>query len=90
MFRWILLLLVVVAVAAGLAVGALNPDSVTLDLAVARIALPLGALVLCALAVGTVCGLVLAWLLFVIPGKLKAPRRRRADKESALPADPNA
>lgn len=74
MFRWLVLVLVLAAVIAGLVVGVLNPDSVTVDLVIARLSFPLGALMLMAVGAGVLLGLVLAWVMFVIPGRIS--RRR--------------
>jgi uncharacterized membrane protein YciS (DUF1049 family) len=71
MFRWLLLLAVLIAGAVGLAVGVLNPSSVVLDLAFFQPELPLGGLVLLVFAVGTLCGLLLYWVMFDLPARLK-------------------
>ena len=75
MFRWLLIFLVLIAAVAGLAVGVLNGEPVTLDLAVMDLTLPLGGLVLAALVLGLLAGLALAWILFILPGRLKRARR---------------
>ncbi len=71
MYRWLLILLVLLAAIAGLIIGVLNGSPVTLDLLFVEFSLPLGGLVLLALAAGILGGLVLAWLLFFLPGRLK-------------------
>lgn len=70
MFRWFLLVLVLVAVAAGLLVGVLNPDSVELDFLIFEFSAPLGATVLAALVAGVLVGLLLALVMFIVPGRL--------------------
>lgn len=90
MFRWLLILLVLLAAVAGLIVGVLNADSVTLDLLTFELTLPLGALVLLALAVGVLTGLALAWILYYLPGRLqRAKLSRRNEKGTDLADRPN-
>jgi uncharacterized membrane protein YciS (DUF1049 family) len=86
MYRWFLLLAVLFAAALGLAIGVLNPAPVTLDLALLQRELPLGGLVLIVFAVGTVCGLLLYWLMFDLPAR--ARRRAEARKERAATGTP--
>lgn len=78
MYRWLLILLLLLAAVAGLVVGVLNGNPATLDLLFVELTLPLGGLVLLALAAGVLGGLVLAWLLFFLPARLK--RRIRSNK----------
>ena len=86
MYRWLLLLAVVLAAGVGLAVGVLNPAPVTLDLGLARPALPLGGLVLLIFAAGTLCGLLLYWLMFDLPARLRRRSALRSKgKETGLP-----
>lgn len=82
MFRWLLLILVLLAALAGLALGALNPDPVTVDLALAEWQAALGTMLAAALGLGVVLGLVLALILFVLPARL----RRRPDSGRKEPA----
>lgn len=88
MFRWLLIVLVLLAAIAGLALGVVNSEPVTLDLIATGISLPLGALVLATLTLGILTGLFLAWLLFILPGRLRA-RSRSSGRESrgTSPAD---
>lgn len=86
MFRWLLLIAVLIAGAVGLAVGVLNPSSVVLDLAFIQPELPLGGLVLSVFAVGTLCGLLLFWLMFDLPARLK--RRTMARTRPATTGSP--
>lgn len=78
MYRWLLLIVVLVAMAAGLVVGILNPDTVSIDLLFVQFSLPLGALVLGAMMAGVLLGLLLALIVFVVPGRL---RRRRGSED---------
>ncbi len=81
MFRWLLLAFFLLAFIAGLVIGVLNPQIVALDLVVFDLVLPLGALVLVAMVSGVVLGLILTYLLFVLPGRLV--RRKRAGSSAA-------
>ena len=78
MNRLIFGLVAVLAIAIGLLVGALNSDKVMLDLLWIQLEWPLGLLILVAFAVGFLLGLVLAWLTYVFPLRLKI-RRLRAE-----------
>ncbi len=82
MFRWLLLLAVLTAGALGLAIGVLNPAPVVLDLAFIQPRLPLGGLVLIIFAIGTLFGLLLYWLMFDLPARL----RRRTTARTKLSA----
>ena len=79
MYRWLLLIAVFIAALVGLAVGVLNPDPVTLELALITPTYPLGAMILVAFGVGVVIGLILFWLLFDLPARV---RRRMHSKET--------
>ncbi|MDZ7789509.1 MAG: lipopolysaccharide assembly protein LapA domain-containing protein [Xanthomonadales bacterium] len=90
MFRWLLILFVLAAAVAGLVIGVLNAETVSLELLVIELSLPLGALVLLALALGLVLGLALSWLLFFLPGRLRrASRSRQRHKGTDLADRPN-
>jgi|GEM_PF-1954184 len=75
MFRWFLLLMVLLATATGLAIGVLNAERVTFNLIAGTITLPLGGLVLAALVVGVISGICVAWALFLLPGRLRRSRQ---------------
>jgi lipopolysaccharide assembly protein A len=77
--RLIVMLLLLLFVAAGTVLGALNADLVGYDLGFARVQMPKGASLLAALAIGWVLGGLTAWL-----GVTTAHRRqqRRAAKEA--------
>ncbi len=81
MFRWLLLAFFLLAFVAGLVIGVLNPQIVALDLIMFDLALPLGALVLAAMVSGLMLGLILTYVLFVLPGRLV--RRKRAESSAA-------
>ncbi|MEE4639401.1 MAG: hypothetical protein V2J42_11755 [Wenzhouxiangella sp.] len=81
MYRWLLLLAVLLAAGLGLVIGVLNPVSVTLDLALFSPSLPLGGLVLLVFASGTVFGLLLFWLMFDLPARV---RRRAAGRGKSV------
>lgn len=86
MFRWFLILVLLLAAVVGLLLGSLNVEPVELDLLLVNTTLPLGALVMAALVAGVLLGLLLSWLLFILPGQLgrKSDKRRRK-KGSGLP-----
>jgi len=71
-FRWLLLVLVFVALAFGLLVGVLNPDQVSFDLYWVQGQGPLGALLVAAFAAG---GTVM-WVLSVLTRWMRLKKRR--------------
>lgn len=87
MYRWLLILLVLLAAVAGLLIGVLNGSPATLDLLLIELTLPLGGLVLLALGAGVLGGLILAWLLFFLPGRLRRSLRSRKNGKGAELAD---
>ncbi|MFW5927234.1 MAG: lipopolysaccharide assembly protein LapA domain-containing protein [Wenzhouxiangella sp.] len=90
MYRWLLLILLLVAIGVGLVVGVLNPDAVALDLLFVQWSLPLGALVLGAMMAGVLIGLVLAFVMFVVPGRLTRRRGEGKQGGSELTGSPDA
>lgn len=84
------MVLVIMAIVAGLVVGVLNPDPVHLDLLVVQAALPLGALVMVALTIGVLLGLLLALLIYVIPGRFSRHGREKQNKGGHLTDQSNA
>ncbi len=80
MFRWLLLISLALAAMAGLTLGVLNTEAVAVDLLIAEMAVPTGALMLGCFALGVICGLLLYLLLFAMPGRL---RRRPAGSGSS-------
>ncbi len=77
MFRILLVVLALAAAMAGLLVGTLNPDPLSIDILFAEFRLPAGVALLASFSVGLLCGLVLTWLLFGLPGSLRRRRRRK-------------
>lgn len=90
MFRWTLIILVLLAATAGLALGVLNAEPVALNLVFGHFTLPLGGLVLMALATGILLGLLLAWLLFLVPQRFRRGRSQRKEKGTDLADHRNA
>lgn len=84
MYRLIFIVIAVLAVAAGLLLGTLNADPVTLDLLWVQLNWPLGLVLVMALSVGILLGMAFTWLLQVWPARL-ALRRARADAQRAAP-----
>ena len=84
--RLIVTLVLLLFVAAGVALGALNADLVGYDLGFARFQLPKGAALLAAMALGWLLGGLTAWL-----GTSMRHRRQRRQlargSDSKLPAD---
>lgn len=80
--RLLVLLILVIFVAAGITVGALNAEQVSYDLAFARVQWPKGAALLVMLVIGWLLGGLTAWLGMSLrhrrerhaAGKLPAPR----------------
>ena len=80
MYRIAFILVTVLAVALGLVIGTLNPDTVQLDLLWIQLEWPLGLALLTAGTFGLLLGLLLAWFFSILP--LRA-RLRRAGGRSA-------
>lgn len=66
MWRWLLGIVLVVSVALGILIGALNPDPVLLDLAVLQWSAPAGIIVVVSCAAGFVLGVVVAALALLL------------------------
>jgi uncharacterized membrane protein YciS (DUF1049 family) len=81
MLRWLVGIVLVVGIAAGIFVGALNPDPVTLDLVAVRWSVSLGTVVVAGFAVGLVIGIALT----AISGLFRA-RGPRAPASGKAPA----
>lgn len=73
MWRWTLIVLVVLAAVLGMTVGALNPQIVAVDLLAWRMDAPLGAALIGAFVIGLAGGFVLALLIGHVRRK-SAPR----------------
>lgn len=87
MYRLIFIVIAVLAIAAGLLLGTLNADPVSLDLLWVQLNWPLGLVLVMALAVGTLLGMAFTWLLQVWPAKLALRRARAAGLKS--PSSPD-
>ena len=80
MYRIFFIIVLVLAVALGLLVGTLNADLVKVDLLWVQLEWPLGLLILSASVFGLFLGLLLAWLLSILP--LRAQLRKARARES--------
>lgn len=67
MYRIAFILVTVLAVALGLVIGTLNPDTVVLDLLWIQLEWPLGLVLLAAGSLGLLLGLLLAWFFSILP-----------------------
>jgi uncharacterized integral membrane protein len=80
MFRWIVLIVSLLAGLAGLSIGVLNPDPVPVVLPGWAFELPLGSLLMLTFAVGLICGLLVYLVLFHLPSRLGRKRSGPAAK----------
>lgn len=80
MWRWLLGIVIVVSVAAGIVIGALNPEPVALDLALFHWAAPAGIVLVVACAVGFVLGVIVAGIALLL-----RPRTRSSGGSASLP-----
>ena len=78
LFRIGFIIVVVLAIAAGLLLGSLNADPVEVDLLWIQLNWPLGLMILTSAAAGLLLGLFLAWFFAILPLRMKS---RRAGKE---------
>ena len=85
MYRWLLLVALFLAALAGLAIGVLNPEPVSVQLLLLAPSLPLGALILLAFGVGVLLGQLLVWLLFDLPARLRRRLNSKANRGPTLP-----
>jgi len=74
MFRWAVLVFCLLAAMAGLAIGVMNPEDVTVVLPGWSFELPLGSLLMATFALGLICGLALYMVLFYLPSRLRRSR----------------
>ncbi|KZC18344.1 hypothetical protein RHOFW510R12_07335 [Rhodanobacter sp. FW510-R12] len=81
--RPLAIVILVIFVAAGLVLGALNADLVDYDLAFARMQLPKGAALLGAMVIGWLLGGLTAWV-GVSMRQRRQRRQLRADQKSPL------
>ena len=77
MYAWLGLILALLAIVAGLGVGGLNVQPVTLHLLVADLDATLGVLVVGALALGILLGAAAVYLGRVLPLRFRLRRARR-------------
>lgn len=77
------IIVLVIFIAAGVVLGALNADLVGYDLAFTQVRLPKGAALLVALVIGWLLGGLTAWL-----GVSARQRRRQPRADKKLPAKP--
>ena len=82
------ILIALVFVAIGLAVGALNPQRVTLDLGATGIEAGLGVLVLAALLIGALCGGLVLALGVVLPLRRRLKHDRATSAAAPGPQPP--
>jgi putative membrane protein len=78
LYRIAFILVTVLAIALGLVIGTLNPESVSLDLLWVQLEWPLGLVLLAAGALGLLVGLLLAWFFSILP--LRARLRKTGGK----------
>lgn len=87
MFRLGSVLVIILAIAAGLLVGTLNADRVELDLLWVQLHWPLGLQVMLFFAGGLLFGLLLSWMLQVLPLKLRLRQASRNQAPDATGTD---
>jgi uncharacterized integral membrane protein len=78
MYRIALVLTAMLAVLAGLVIGTLNAQAVSLDLLWFSLDWPLGLVVLAALSLGLLIGIGLTWLFAVLPERVRRRARQRS------------
>lgn len=83
MYRIIFIIVVTLALALGLLLGALNAEAVSLDLLWVQINWPLGLLIICALAAGLLLGLCLAWFFNILPLRMQLRKAQNKDQHSS-------
>lgn len=84
--RMLAIIILLIFIAAGIVLGALNADLVGYDLAFARVQLPKGAALLGAVVIGWLLGGLTAWLGVSSLQRRQRRQQWRADKK--LPAKP--
>lgn len=88
MTRITAILVTLAAIALGLVIGTLNATPVRLDLLWVQLDWPLGLVVLLAFACGILAGFALAWLVQVLPLRLRLRRLQRTTDERGAPTGP--
>lgn len=81
--RVLAIIVLVLFVAAGILLGALNADLVRYDFGFVRIEFPKGAALLCTLVIGWLLGGITAWLGSAVR---RGPRKRSAGKKPSAAA----
>lgn len=77
MTRWLLLVIALLVVAASAVFGAINAESVSLDLYAGTIRLPLGVLVLGSMLCGCLLGGAVLYGAVIVPLRMKLGRAKR-------------
>lgn len=78
MYRIGFIIVLVLAIALGLLIGALNHEIVTVDLLWVQLDWPLGLTLLAALVFGLLVGILLAWLISVLPLRMQLRKVRKS------------
>lgn len=84
MFRWIILIACLLAAAAGLAVGVMNPEPVDISLPGIDLKLALGSLIVVVFVAGLLTGLLLFLVLFHLPSRFARKSARSTAANSRL------
>lgn len=84
MWRWVLILVVVLGLVAGLAAGVLNPQPLTLDLFFVRVGAPFGVLIIVAFALGALVGAMFALIFGIARRSRSAAPATRTESGKAL------
>lgn len=84
MWRWVLILVVLLGLVAGLAAGILNPQPLTLDLFFVRVGAPFGVLIIAAFAVGALVGAIFAVIFGIARRSRSAATATRIESGKAL------
>lgn len=78
LYRISFIIILVLAIALGLLIGALNHEIVNVDLLWVQLTWPLGLTLLAALVIGLLVGMLLAWLVSVLPLRLQLRKARKS------------
>jgi len=84
--RLLAIIVLLVFIAAGIVLGALNADLVGYDLAFARVQLPKGAALLGGVVIGWLLGGLTAWI--GVSSRQRRQRRQQGRVDKKLPAQP--
>jgi uncharacterized integral membrane protein len=87
LYRISFIIVIILALAFGLLLGALNSEAVSLDLLWVQITWPLGLLILSALVAGLLLGQCLAWFFSILPLRvqLRAQMRKAGNLDQHKP-----